>query len=205
MQRRKIRTRVAWLVMAAVCTADSPAMAGESNAHAFAGVEAIAAVGGPLGWLGASLVVRPIGPLAVHVGAGIGSQSPQVAAGARWQLYWHDATATGVAVGGAWSMGQYAGVVKDALVIPETSHGAPPIYFWSRAHFANAELSVEKKLARSRPAPSLRSFVGLGYVVNGADGVIATDACLVGRCGTAPGLGPRLVLFFGVAIAMDLR
>jgi hypothetical protein len=157
-------------------------------------VEPTAGFGTPLGWLGASLVLRPLDRLATHVGAGLGTQGVQLSAGARTSI---PVGRRAIGLGLAWSTGSYAGVDDGAYVIGAAQ---PRIYRWDRAQLVNVELSIED-LASRESRLSVRPFVGLGFVLNGSDGVCATGAS--DRQCDGPGRA-RFVPFAGIAVPIGV-
>ena len=155
-------------------------------------MEGTLGIGTPVGWLGASAVVAPIRPLALHAGIGLGTQGWQFAAGARGRIPL--VPRRSLDLGASWSTGAYAGV--DGKV---GSFGTAPIWYWRHAHQLNFELSLEfdQRLLVVRP------FFGLGYVVNGADAVRADSLCATAS-NCSPSSKARLTPFFGVAIAFGV-
>lgn len=161
-------------------------------------VEGLAGLGTPLGWLGGSLVVAPIAPLAFHVGAGIGSQSPQLSLGARGRISVGPRSRLGL--GGSWSTGEHAGVEGVPLFYSQ----GDPIFFWRRAHFVNLEGGLEVDTGTF----VIRPFVGVGYVVNGPYGsrTVAPSSSIsyeIRSCDCSPVIA-RLVPFAGFAIAFGV-
>lgn len=145
-------------------------------------------VGAPLGWAGAALVLRPIEELAMHGGAGLGTNGPQVALGARWLA----PVSTRFAVGGgaAWSFGPHGTVNAHG---PWTDAYLPEIDYWPRAHILNLEASLTARHTRWAP----RAFLGAGYVLNGGDAVCIN---VVGGCGSLA----RVIPYLGAAFAFGI-
>lgn len=163
-------------------------------------LEGSAGFGTPLGWVGGSLVLRPSDSLAMHAGAGLGTQGLQVAAGGRAFLPVSATRALGLGV--TWSIGPYAAIEAGVLgfqVGTRSGRGqSPETYVWGRAHSVNVEVSFSSRDTQSTFA--LRPFLGLGYVVNGGD---ATCANVNATLCTGPARA-RLVPFIGVAAAFGL-
>ena len=168
------------------------------SAHVIA-AEASVGVGSPLGWLGASLVVRPLRWVALHAGVGLGSVGVQWQAGIRgsvpappW-LHVND-----VDVGTSWSTGPYywanyaEQTVQDDFGSPDGSKDYSR--YWPQASWLNLEASFERALGAYA---SVRPFVGVGLILNGAHGVPLTSTtyqeCY--RCG-------EWTPFLGVALAV---
>jgi hypothetical protein len=157
-------------------------------------VEGSAGLGTPLGYLGGALVLRPASFVALHGGVGLGAQGVQFAAGARGIYAFDRRTTAGLGV--AWSTGALAMPDgRDGPWNPIQSQKRPPIWSWSRAHLINFELMVEHD-ARS---VLIRPFLGLGYVLNGADARLANCDCPAARPMSA-----RFVPYFGFAVAFGV-
>lgn len=175
--------------------ADADAPPSEASLPRAVVVEGSAGIGAPLGYLGGALVLRPASPLAIHGGVGLGAQGPQLAAGARGLYAFAPRTAAGV--GASWSTGALAMPEgRDGTWSPIQSQKRPPIWSWSRAHMINFELTLEHD-ARS---VLIRPFLGLGYVLNGAEARLA-------NCGNCPNARPtsaRFVPYFGFAVAFGV-
>lgn len=161
-------------------------------------VEGQAGLGTPLGWLGGSLVVAPLPALAIHGGAGIGSQSLQLSIGARGRI--RTGPRSRVGLGASWSTGEHAGVEGIPLLYSQSD----PIFFWRSAHFVNLEggLEVETGMFVARP------FVGVGYVVGGAYGSRTDEPSSftgyeVRGCDCSPFIA-RFVPFAGFALAFGV-
>lgn len=182
-------TALALVVGPALVRADeAPPRAAEDATHRPAAValEGSAGFGTPLGYLGASLVVAPISVLAVHGGAGVGQQGPQIAAGLRARV--RVARRTYFSPDLSWSTGSYA-----AAQLGERNAR----FYWDRAHFVNASAAVEV----FAHAVSVRPFAGLGAALN------HPSASLLPLCpprGCSTSFGDRLVVFVGLGLGFDL-
>lgn len=180
---------LALVIGPAVVRADqAPPGAAEDAAQrpAVAALEGSAGFGTPLGYLGASLVVAPIPMLAVHGGAGLGQQGPQVEAGLRARV--RLARKVTFSPDLSWSTGSYA-----AAPLAERNTR----FYWDRAHFVNAALAVEL-FARG---VSVRPFAGLGVALN------RPSASLIPLCpesGCSTSFSDRLVFFAGLGLGFDL-
>ena len=79
--------------------------------------------------------------------------------------------------------------------LPAFDRKGPPIWYWERAHILNLELSLDHEITRGYG----RIFAGVGYVLNGGDGVLVNTPCR--DC--SPGLA-RFVPYFGFAFAFGV-
>jgi hypothetical protein len=158
-------------------------------------LEGSVGIGAPLGWAGVGLVLHPPGALDVHVGLGLGSQSPQIAAGLRYRT--SVAPSDYLAIGGGWSTGQMA--VVGSSFLPQMDYERPATWFWDHAHLVNVDMSLEHE---TDGRLVFRPFAGLGFIVNGGDAILVNRPCIGGGCG--PSLGARIVPYLGVAIAFGV-
>jgi hypothetical protein len=156
-------------------------------------------MGTPVGWAGVEVIVAPARALELHGGVGIGSQSPQLAAGVRARIA--QVSQDSLAIGAGWSTGQAA--VDPWSPLPfvalfDTARSSPPIWFWRQAHLINLDLSYERGLHLG----VLRPFAGVGFIVNDA---AQTNRLPDGRPRSdAPPLFARFVPYFGLAFALGL-
>ncbi len=190
------------IILAERAAAQETAPEPEAPARRTLLVEGAAGMGTPVGWLGASLVVAPIDGLAIHGGAGIGSQSPQIAVGARGRLRTGPRSKLGLGL--SWSTGEHAGVESGLIIIPPMFDGRAPIYFWRRAHFVNLEGGLEYDMK----SVVLRPHFGFGYVVNDGYSSRTTEPSTYTGveprvADTSPFLA-RMVPYFGFAIAFGV-
>lgn len=156
-------------------------------------LEGTVGVGTPVGWAGAQVVGRIHPAFTVHAGAGFASQGPHVAAGARARVSKIGAR-DAVSLGASWSSGELASVPSSMLPFPEMGSRFPRTYYWERAHFANLDVNAEHD-------EWLRSFVGLGFVVNGGDYVAANRCSANASCSVTLA---RLVPYFGLAFSFGV-
>ena len=147
-------------------------------------------LGTPLGYLGASVVVYPIHVVALHAGAGLGHQGPQIEAGARYRVAM--AKNLYLSPGLSWSTGSYATGASDV----NNTSASSQIFYWDRAHFANTTLGLEVR-ARSVAA---RPFIGLGYAFGKE--ISANRICPERGCSAE--FANRVLLFVGFAVSFDL-
>jgi hypothetical protein len=157
-------------------------------------VEGALGMGAPLGWAGASVVAVPTPVLAVHAGAGLGSQGPQIAAGLRARVAL--TPREHLSIGGGWSTGQIAVVGDSAFsALPVMNRKRAPTWFWDRAHMVNLDVSFEHDTG----GLILRPFAGLGYVVNDHSARV-NATCL----GCSPGPFVRVIPYLGFAFAVGI-
>lgn len=156
--------------------------------------EVTAGIGTPVGWLGAEALVAPIELLTLHGGAGLGSQGVQFTAGSRFRVHTFP-DASRVALGAAWSTGAYAGVPTSTWPMPEMGTAHPRVFYWDQAHFVNGDVSLEMR--------AIRTFMGLGFVVNPHDARYAAgNVCGYGRpCSRATA---ELVPYIGLSGAFAI-
>jgi hypothetical protein len=133
-------------------------------------VEPSVGVGTPLGWLGGALSIKPLPMLVLHAGAGLGSQSVQLAAGARLAVRRSERTSAWVGVG--WSSGAF--VQQGATTIFPSVWDDAQFWYWKRAHFVNLEASFERQLTGRLGA---RLFTGIAGLVNRDDAICGARYC----------------------------
>jgi hypothetical protein len=77
------------------------------------------------------------------------------------------------------------------------SYPQPLTYYWARAHVANLEVDFE----REGPWYIGRIFAGIGWIVNGEDGVRVNQCRPSAPCGAALA---RRIPFVGASFAVGL-
>ena len=168
-----------------------------ARADVSAGIEGALGMGTPTGWLGAEIFVAPIRPLVLHAGGGAGSQGFQLAAGTRFRMPLQKLDTFDM--GASWSSGAFAGVPSTSFPIPEIGSANPLTFYWKRAHFLNFDVSHEAHFDRW----ALRSFFGIGYVIDGNDAISTNEPCHPASHSCSKTLA-RLVPYLGFAISFEV-
>ncbi|MGD0529463.1 MAG: hypothetical protein ABSE49_30275 [Polyangiaceae bacterium] len=176
-----------WSVESPAVAQESPSARDRPDAAHWIAVEATAGVATPLGYVGASGVLRPIRWIAVHGGVGVGAVGVQWEAGVRASLPLPTGLRMPVQyldIGASWSVGPYywQNLAGQVLQSDLGQQGPPQARYWQQANWLNITLSVERTLGS---VASIRPFVGVGFILNGGDGIPMTAATWqsCGRCG----------------------
>jgi hypothetical protein len=190
-----VRTaRLVAVVFGAWSSVEAPASGQEAQSPArppdaahWLAAEATAGVATPLGYVGASLVLRPIRWVALHAGVGVGAVGVQWEAGLRGSLPLPARLRMPVQyldVGASWSTGPYYWQnLATQVWQSDVGQPSPPQgRYWQQASWLNITLSIERTLGS---VASIRPFVGVGFILDGVDGIPmdATTRQSCGRCG----------------------
>lgn len=176
-----------WTAESRASGQDARSSGNRPDAAHWIAVEATAGVATPLGYVGTSAVLRPVRWVALHAGAGIGAVGAQWEAGIRGSLPLPVGLRMPVQyldIGASWSVGPYYWQ-NIAGQVWQTDFGQPSpqqARYWQQANWLNITVSVERSLGS---VASIRPFVGLGFILNGADGIPmeASTQQTCGRCG----------------------
>lgn len=168
-------TRITLLV---ICLGASVARADESqpapaSADPHVAVSGTLGIATPVGEAGIELEARLARWLSLSAGVGLGASGPQLATMVRLGMPATDSTTVQVGFG----------LSEGAYTWTELTFDEPAKKTWERAYWMNAELGLAYRFDDGRSNWSLRTFGGIGKVINDQDFSCNDDHCMTDHQG----------------------